>query len=256
MQLTRESKLFVKAWSSIASQTVLVSGLLQGKDGKIKPFEYSLVVAALRSLTQDVYDLEEGDLLSVRAYISGGDTKRGHCFVQVFLCAFGANFAAGKLQLISDYVYNSFSPSWPGGIQKDSIEGPGAFTVVSVANPSAGANLSYAVPQDALYKLFSVRFRLVTSATVADRLVQLAIDDATTNLFFVGAPSAQGGSTTFDYYFGVVAANTYSAGVIPGLLNGPIMLPAGFKIKAVIDSIQVGDQISVARIYAEEWIQE
>jgi len=131
--------------------------------------------------------------------------------------------------------------------------------VVSAPTPGAefsiaigGSNLS--VPGLGAYRILSLTFQFVSSATVATRSFALVMDDQTTTYLQVGAPGSQAASLTEQY-----AAFEGSTG---GGANGPVnhfawptpaaVLYPGHRLRSVTTNIQIGDQYSNIAMLVEE----
>lgn len=122
-------------------------------------------------------------------------------------------------------------------------------------NPAAGAEVNFPVPAGQGLLLKAVRFRLVTSAVVANRvpILTIADDNANTVMEFPAAV-AQAASLTVDYNFiadlgyaaAAVAGGKFVQGIAPFLY-----LPDGWTIKTVTSLIDVGDDYAAPTIVAE-----
>lgn len=140
------------------------------------------------------------------------------------------------------------------------LERPQRFPV-AVTAPAAGAELSIKIggsnlttPGLGAWRILAITFQLVTSATVANRTVQLVLDDTTTTWFRTGAPGSQAASLTEQY-----SAFEGSTG---GGANGPVnhlgwMSPApvlyvGHRLRTVTANIDPGDQYSNIGMLVEE----
>jgi hypothetical protein len=119
-------------------------------------------------------------------------------------------------------------------------------TLTGVASPAAGAGWSYPSPG---VTLLSIRFKLVTSAAVANRVVTLSTDDGGGVPFWQAVFPAQAASLTVVYQCFVTAPR--DAAVASGLINAP--LPAGLQLNAQgvfrrllcsVAAIDVADQCS------------
>jgi hypothetical protein len=115
------------------------------------------------------------------------------------------------------------------------------FTAVVVG---AGAPVTVRATQSGYIEyLTGCRVKLVTSATVASRLMRLELQDELTNAVqTIASPFAQAASTTVDY---VWSANVTAAfGVSGSVANMPTfslpMLP-NFRVRLTMDNIQLGD---------------
>lgn len=117
-----------------------------------------------------------------------------------------------------------------------------ASTVVNLANPAAGADWVNA--PGAGKNLLVVRARLVTSATVANRLPQLQIVSGVNALWVSPALPAQTAGLTLDYFW-YPGAPTSTA--VSGQMYAPmptVPLGAGWTVGTSTAGLQAGDQWS------------
>src|SRR3990172_2390548 len=98
--------------------------------------------------------------LTVTQAINSG--FQGEIFCAVNLQA-GSNIIQ---ELISGTVYGDKALTWPSNPAADSRPNGGALALRLSANPAAGAELSLDVPIGEVWRVQSVAFQLVTSATV------------------------------------------------------------------------------------------
>lgn len=133
---------------------------------------------------------------------------------------------------------------------------------LSPADPSAGNNLIVTVPASpdggTLYKLDSIRFRVVTSGTAANRDVGVEIRDSGGSTIVVSAypPSGtpQTATQTRDYNWvrGLPVHEIFIPNLRSLWLFDAWALP-GESIRTAITNIQAGDQISAVIIAVREW---
>lgn len=256
MQLTRESSLRLRAWCSLTGTILRLVGLLKTPAGKIKPFDVSKAITSDRVMTEQQLDLEEGELLSISVIATAGALRRGECFVEVYLCAFGADATGIKAVLISDYVWANHVLGWPGGQHHDSIEGPGKIIRISVTDPAAGLDFSSSVPTNALYRIRSVVFTLITDATAINRTVSLGVFLSTLPMMLWNANFTQGASLNYTYFFVPEASNILAGtnGVVP--ISQDLKVYQALILQSLVSNLQAGDAISAISIIAETWIEE
>ncbi len=121
-------------------------------------------------------------------------------------------------------------------------------------DPAAGAEISETVPDRRRWLLRGIYFSLTTSATVADRLVHLIIDDGTNIIAKICVVIAHAADTAKDYSF----ANYGSTQLNPVLcfyLPLPLLpLAAGYRIRTSTDLIEGDDDFTAPQLLVEEWI--
>lgn len=127
--------------------------------------------------------------------------------------------------------------------------------IIAVPSPAAGANFVFVSAGLGPLRILALTFTLTTSAAVANRAVSLEVDDATDTVYRLPAGSVQTTGLTGRYG----AAEGVSAGVAVGLV-WPIPLPGdgltldqGWRLRSVVDNIDVADQLGAIRLYVEEY---
>lgn len=122
--------------------------------------------------------------------------------------------------------------------------------VVAPPQPSAGAGVTYVLPESEYSTVLAVAFRLVTSATVATRVPTVTITDGSgTAIVSVAAGKSQVASLTGDYCF-VVGLGEWDA-ASTAVLSGPLPafpLDGGDSIVIGVNAIDATDQISRVRL--------
>ncbi len=121
-------------------------------------------------------------------------------------------------------------------------------------NPAAGSEISETMTQTEK-NLYAVRFRLVTSATVATRTVNVIIDDGTNILWQKVAGATQTASLTRDYLFVAPPYTDGAAFDANGLLvmtlpNIPLL--PGFRFRTTTTNIQAGDDFAAPLLFVQE----
>jgi hypothetical protein len=129
----------------------------------------------------------------------------------------------------------------------------GILRVVTGTDPAAGAEIVETVPAGKIWRLLSIRFALVTDATVASRRTHVIIDDGTSELFRVSGSTDQTASSTARFSlspaFGTISNNA-STNHFP---MPSIHLEPGFRIQTSTSNIQAGDNYGAPIMYVEEW---
>jgi hypothetical protein len=131
----------------------------------------------------------------------------------------------------------------------------GAHIDVGLANPAAGANFpayTFARPGE----LVSMRFRFVTAAAVATRVLRVSIDAGVANPFYEFRSSiTQTAGLTQEY---ILCQNPYTAVLAGSVVNG-MLLPSrlicqtNWRLNVTFDNIQAADQLSLGRMCIAEW---
>jgi hypothetical protein len=116
---------------------------------------------------------------------------------------------------------------------------------------------TFAVPSGKQWHVRSIGVRLVTTATVGNRQLDILITDGSDNLLIkLAAGAVQAASLTRDYTFapGLPNDTSFANGAMTRALPENLVLPAGYKIR-VYDSAAIdaaADDLTV-RILVEEW---
>lgn len=128
--------------------------------------------------------------------------------------------------------------------------------VLRVTNPAAGAGLTYTNDGSYWELLDSLSFQLVSDANAANRQVTVTIRDGSgTALVTLPAASVQAASLTYQYTF---SRDFSTFNTVVGLANTAplpaIFLQPMFTVVVTVGTVQVGDQISNVRLYAERFV--
>lgn len=123
----------------------------------------------------------------------------------------------------------------------------GVVSVITGTVPGAGVEYVETVPVGSQWELIAVRLKLVTSGSVANRSVQLAIDAG-------GAPDLAASawdaliaaSTTIKIYFSLGFSKPWNdqGGNAYAPLPRGLQLYAGWRLKTLTTNLQAGDQFS------------
>lgn len=131
----------------------------------------------------------------------------------------------------------------------------GAPELVLGASPAAAANFTGEDPSGFWWRLLSVHVRLVTSADVAAREVDVEYRDVQDQRFALyGAPVTVSASDTVDFVFSVFCprAEWEVAGSVLVPL-GPDLLYPGCDFRIVMTNAQAADQLSRIRFQRERF---
>lgn len=227
---------------------------VQGSDvkGTIIVTEHILQLPVVRTIASLSLSLGEGFILSIDAAAASAAT-RGRTYVRAEIVhPAGPTFAQ---LFMSDYTDANASISWPGSQQRHYTEGPGWIHSLNVANPAAGTDWLFTVPANARMRIVSLQAQLATSAAVANRNVQIFVNDGVNPYWTHGVAATIPASTTDQITATTtnappeVVTTTQEMVLPPGLI-----LPGGHKIGTSTVNIQVGDQWSIIWFLVEEWL--
>lgn len=120
------------------------------------------------------------------------------------------------------------------------------WRILRIPTPAAGANLSIIPDTAAHWLLFSLRFRFVTDANVANRHVVLTVQNGDDESIRLPAGSLQAASLDITYSAfptGRAATTVGTQGGVAWPERG-LWIPQGWSFQSEVINIQVGDQLS------------
>lgn len=248
LRLTVLSNLYFKVGVRIRQYTL---------SGRLKEIVEAFSVDAAGDSSTFFVPLNEGWIESVSLVSSGVVVVRGQVFVQLSLQGDKDSFNSPHTVLAADYFVSSVGLQWPGTPIRHYRDGAGFLTQLVIGGITAGANFSSTVPASVVRRIMSVRFRLVTDATVANRRSNLEILVAGNLAFALPMNDVQPAGTTYDCFF--MPVGTYFnvvLGIFQTFFPQDLYLKEGDVIRSRIDLIQAGDQVSSVVIVYEEWVEE
>ena len=130
----------------------------------------------------------------------------------------------------------------------------GRLRSITGTNPDPGVEISETVPTRRRWRPQSIRIRLTTDATVANRNILLIIDDGTTPLTAITTTTPQTASKSINYYFSNIGAPEINTSPNHSLPFPPLTLPSGYRIITATENLQAGDDFSAPQLLVEEWI--
>jgi hypothetical protein len=245
-----DSFLVVNVWSSIVG-TVNIDVTQVDPQGRVVPALFTVKCTSDRSENTLTFPLTEGFLMNVAAFV-GSPKQTGQTFIQIVL---QKATGTARAMLCQGYINTRCWVAWPNGRIRQPSEGLGNMLSVTGTTPAAGADISEVVPTGAIWRLIAFKFSLTTSATVANRIPTLTIDDGTNSFFAEAAQQPITATTTalMNAVAGGVLAYTTSAG-IAWPLPANLWLPSGFRIRTNTAAIQAADQYTAPQYLVEELI--
>ncbi|MBA7482493.1 hypothetical protein ES707_17984 [subsurface metagenome] len=135
------------------------------------------------------------------------------------------------------------------------IQNPhGRIRSITGTDPDAGAEVSITVPDRRRWKLYSVRFTLVTDVNAANRIVELTIDDGTNYLLTLPSDTIQLASLTRRYNYSIQPVPQFLVGYDFHLPLPSLTLSAGYRILTSTAELQATDDYAAPQLLVEEWI--
>jgi hypothetical protein len=217
----------------------------------VKSQGHALTVAATGS-TNVTLALAEGYLLSIGA-IATLALSRGVTFASASIVRTGPSGASTTIPLFADYVTPIFGAGWPNGRYSDPLSGPGFITSIQVTNPGAGSDWTFTVGGHMRIQSFTAQ--LVASAAVANRNVEIIVDDGANVVWRHSAPVSITAGTTFQVSgTGTNAPTGIIATDISVVLPPGLLLAAGMRVRTATAGIQAGDVWSNIFFLIERWL--
>lgn len=257
LYIGRNDLLRLTVWNSIVNLQASVDTRLLLPDGRIVPGRHTLIPTSARAQSDLDINLSEGFLLSAAVLATLGNPRRGQTFVRLLLLRGSPVGQAFPEILVADYLDTRFVVGWPGGPQASAVDGAGTMRSIAGADPAAGAEISETVPTNARWRLWGFTFTLVTDATAANRVVDVALDDGAAIYYRASVPTAQTASQTVIYSAapqGVAQGVTNLRALVP--LPTPCPLFQGHRIRTVTQALQAGDNFGAPQYLVEELIEE
>ena len=132
----------------------------------------------------------------------------------------------------------------------------GALKIVAGSDPAAGVEISETVTAAKYWKLLAVKFTLVTDATVANREVDLILDDGANEFCRIAPTVVQTASLTLHYSWAIgLQQNSFlpltaspKIAPLPDIVLGP-----GFRVRTTTQGIVAGDNFSAPVLYVVQF---
>lgn len=251
-----DDRLYVAAYSSVASLVVRFSGYFLSANGEVRQYALDVAPSSDRAVTAQQQSFGEGFLLSCVAHLLSGNANRGQCYVRARIQRGTGATIVPMVGVVGGYVTDDYSPSFPYGKIQGPLEGPGYIRGISGTNPAPAVAITETVPTGARWRLFSVQFDLATDSNAANRYIQISLYHTTFGFAAVVSTQAQVASTSVGYHAALHMDRAYSAALATVTLPLPaVMLPAGGEIDIFPDAFQAGDNLSAPQLWLEEWIE-
>jgi hypothetical protein len=243
--ITQSEFLVVKILSSVASPALSITTRLIGPDGEVARNLDLVGAVTAGTLSTQLFKLGEGFLLDVCVSAFGTTLQRGQTFVSVGIQFGGATGQTPFMCLAADYVTNTMPVTWPGGLIRSSVDGPGWSGSIVSSTPAAGAQLTWTVPTGLRFVPITMYTLFTCSAAVANRLVQWNIKEpGGTILYKVSNTTNITASQVYSIYLSTAPALTDTVANIL-VLPTPIgfSLLAGSTVNSGFLNLQAADQI-------------
>src|SRR3990167_10849827 len=252
----KNTQVRITAWNNrSASVTVGIAIRILRLNGSVDNIRRFVEVTADRVSTLSDEEFGTGYILSIFVVPITADVRHGEVYVNTRILDTKDNFAMASN--ISGYITAHHPRFYPFDTMDDSVIPDGALTSVTGTNPAAGAEISETVPTNARWKIRALRVSLVADANVANRTVEIVIDDGANEILRLQDRTAITAGQTISEQasaFSVLPADI--ATVHYFALPQDMKLEQGWRIRTETTNLQVGDNYSAPTLIVEEWLEE
>ena len=201
--------------------------------------------------------LQEGFLLSIGA-IAGATPQRGNVYVRIWLqkAAIVGTTLSASMPLVADYASLYHAVGWPGGRVLFPTEGPGYLYEYTLSNPGAGLDWSYAIAVNSRVRIQSINAQLLTSATVANRIVRVQVKNQLSGVAYQAAANQTiAANTTAQVSISPANATSITdTATVNIAIPSPLFLYGNEFIGVSTPNLQSGDQWSAIHFLMEVWV--
>ena len=238
-------ELVVQSQGSTAGSIKIVGTTREG------PFVLTHTPSVDRGLTTEKFRLPDFPIL-ISVIDKGELYKRGECYVRVNVAINGDIVQ----QIAAGYVYQQVGLTWPITNIQEPMPPVGLLYTFNGTNPGVGNEIQESVPDNALWKINSVRFLLSAAAVAVNRVVHLIFQvDATTKFDCISNTAQTSGQainySCFPNLVGGSSANDDDI-IIP--IPQGILLPALSTIITETTALDVNDNFTGIEISVEEFL--
>jgi hypothetical protein len=256
LYLTGDDNLRITTIGALAGAVLAIEGRLVNPDGTPVPFAERHVPSSAYASTAQIIPISEGILTHLQVRATTGSALRGHVFAVVEVVRGGGSNAQPLGTILQGYVTATQRLAWPGSPMESSTAGVGRLRLITGTDPAANVEISETVPAGVRWRLYSVVYNFITDATVANRDVNLILDDGTNEIWKAGGASTQVASINRTYY-------AAAAGYSPALLTNGVTVPlpealylaSGYRIRTSTNARQAGDNFGAPVYLVEEWLE-
>lgn len=258
LYIFRDDKLFLRTQSFQTDLILRLRGRLLTPKGEVITLDFAHDTGGfVREPVMGTFDVAEGFLLGIAVTPPLLTLRRGEVFVTAGITRGGEVESTITQILFSGYIEGASSPSWPTGGIVSSTDGQGHLFRRLEADPSAGAEISIAVPANVRWRFISLFFTLVTDTTAANRQVNVEVIKNGTRVALYPANALQSASTTRSYTAGAIPVSQPALGTPTVIaMSEHLLLEEDDALNTVTGNIAAGDDFGLPISYVEEWMQE
>lgn len=249
-----EDEIRLSVFTTTASLTVTLEGILLDLDGDAKPFNIIVNPTSDGVRTSKQVRVGPGFVLYCEPRLSGGTPAIGNTTVVVEVVQSDnatapvvKQVAFGSLTATGFYPYQDIANTvtTSGTVSVSNNPTP---QLISGTTPAAGAEFVMTVPASTVWVVKHVNFKFVASAAAANRIITLHVVSGTKDLgFYYGDTSWTAGQTALFSFGGSAPFFDSPAPGTAGFATShmpELVLPAGATIGSNTVAIDVGDQYS------------
>jgi hypothetical protein len=247
----------VTSYNALASVGLTIRARVMTEDGTIDDSVDTQTPNTDRTAKTTIVRTDEGWLLGGQVVVTSAAPLVGQTFVVVEIIK-GDTANALALQLLAAGYVSAKQPlMFPQVIGASSLDGGGALRSITGTTPAAGAEISETVPTGARWELLAFKALLTASATVANRLARLTIDDGVNVFWDTPSNTAQTASQAIGYRWAQGLAQQFADSITNQFqaFPGGLRLLGGSRIRTTTTNIQAGDQWSAVQYLVREWIE-
>jgi len=246
----------ISSLGNTAGVTLTISGRMLKPDNTVERIFITHTPNSNRTVASTIVALSEGWILGLTVRATGGAPLFGSTWVNLELVT--GQFGAVQViqSLGSGFVTTNTPWSWPTGVSYLPLDGAGHVRIIQGTVPGAGVEITETVPTGARWELLSFKVTFVASATVANRITSLTVDDGA-NIYAIsgGNATAPAGSTlVISFMAGYAPVSSQPTNAVGLSLPTPFRLSAGSRIKTQTLALQAGDQYSSIFYEVREWM--
>ena len=253
-----EDEICLSVFTTTASLTVTLNGILLDLDGDAKPFNLIVNPTSDGVRTSKRVRIGPGFVLYCQPTLAGGTPAVGNTTVLVEVVqSDNATGPVVKQVLFGSLTAGGFYPytdvantvTVSGTVTASQVYVP---TLVTQADPAAGADFTITCPASTVWQVQELFFRMTTSATVANRNVRLTVKTGATVLASYWGDDAWAASQVSVFAFGGSVAPLEKGSVAIRNLSlfpmPPFIMTAGMTLNSTIENIAAADQLSGIRL--------
>lgn len=252
-----DDNLRITAYNALASVILGIRSRVLSLGGEVQASADVLTPATDRSASSTIVVTDEGWLLGGEVFATGAAPLIGQTYVVVELVR-GLGSSAIALQTIAAGYITAKQPlPFPNVLLSSSVDNAGAIRAITGTTPGAGVDISEAVPTGARWELLAFSALLTSAVAVANRIVQLTLDDGVTIFARVSNQQNQAASLAWNYSWiaGGALLNSGNLLVVHNALPVNCRLAAAARIRTATTAIQAADQWSAVKYLVREWIE-